>query len=312
MGFVRSRLDSSAASLRALGVHPDALAAWAGSRRVSWLATRADELRQLPVTRGSAGLALLVAGLEVPRALLDAGALSILERHDLVGGDVTVQARVAIVPVGEAWIVCDRLDDREGDHRVLWPDDSSYHLMKALPPARTASWLDIGCGSGFAPLARPNAAETILGTDLNPRAISYARIGATLSGIAHAQFRQADLAAGIDQRFQLVTCNAPIPGASSGPMWSATSTDFVERLFDHAGRVVAADGLVIVHAAADAIHPMVATLPGERVVVVYTPNQHPREFAVAWWRPGAEPRLALRRRALTVERPHVDNGDNGG
>lgn len=232
-----------------------------------------------------------------------------LEQYDLVRGDVAVRAQVAIVPVGEAWIVCDRLDDSEDHHRVWWPDDSSYHLMMAVPPGRVSSWLDIGCGSGFAPLVRPNAAERVLGTDLNPRAVSYARLGAVLSSIASVQFHEADLATGIDDTFQLVTCNAPIPGPTRGPLWSTTSGDFVARLFEHAARVVAVNGLVIVHAAADAIHPIVATLPGERVVVAYTPTQHPREFAVVWWCPSADPRLVVRRRELTVERPHVDDGD---
>lgn len=296
-------------ALHAIGIHPHALEAWGGSRHIPSIANRIVELAKLPITRASAGLALLVAGADVPRALLDPAAIDSLAVHDLVRGDGVLRAQVAALPVGDTVVVCDRADAAADDHRVGWPDDSSYHVVSALPPRRHPSWLDIGCGSGFAPLAWSNRATAIVGSDLNPRAVAYARIGAALSHVAHVQFCEADLAADVAGQFALVTCNAPIPATTAGPMWSTTTTDFIARLFDHVARVIAADGLAVIHSTADALRPVVAKLPGERVVVVYTPEHHAPEFAVAWWRPGEAPRLIERRRAVTLDRPHVDHDD---
>jgi hypothetical protein len=67
-------------------------------------------------------------------------------------------------------------------------------------------------------------------------------------------------------------------------------------------------GMIVVHAAHDALCAALGDAEGERVVVTYTPD-HVRAFAIAWWRPDAPARFAALRRALTVERPHVDAAD---
>ena len=293
------------ALLRNAGLQPRALAAWAGTDRIPLVARRLGELGAPPASPASAALVLFVAGAEVPRALL----APVLAASDLVApsGTASLLARVAILPAGRALVVCDRAD-RAGDDVVCWPDDSSYHLAAAIPPGRVESWLDLGCGSAFAPLVHPERATAIVGSDLNPRGARFARLGAELSGIGHLAIREGDLADAAPERFALVTCNAPIPD-HDGPMWSATTTDFVARLYDHAARAVQPAGVVVVHAVLDALVPVVTALPGERTVVAYTPLDGPREFGVAWWRPGAEARLTLARRALTTDRPHLDHDD---
>jgi methylase of polypeptide subunit release factors len=283
------------------GLTSRALAAWAGTTRLPIVAARRAELAARPVTPASAALALFVAGVDVDRALLR------IDDARLVDASATrLRARVAILPVERALVVCDRIDVQH--ERVCWPDDSSYHLAAAIPAGRRDAWLDLGTGSAFAPLARPELATHIVGVELDPRAVAYARLGAELSGVVHLDVREADIAAPIAERFALVTCNAPIP-QSTGPMWRATTADFVARAFAAAGAAVAAGGLVVVHAALDALEPVVAALPGERVIVTYTPDDVARAFAVAWWRPDAPARLVRTRRALTLERPHVDAAD---
>lgn len=272
------------AQLRAAGLHPRALAAWAGTDRLSALAPL---LARAPSSPASAALELFVAGREVARdrlrfdldpALVDAGA--------------TVRARVAILPLGESLLVCDRLDAPEAHALVCWPDDSSYHLARSLPAGRRASWLDIGCGSAFAQLLRPGLAELRVAMDINDRALEYARLGAALSNIALEPSRERNPAA-------LVSCNAPIPGHTSSAIWRSAPPNFVPELFASARAE-----LVVVHAARDALVPVVADLPGERVVIAYCD-----EFAVAWWRPDAPARLVTTRRDLTAERPHLTYAD---
>jgi len=217
-----------------------------------------------------------------------------------------VRARCSILPLEPqrrttAFIACDRLD-AQGIETVCWPDDSSYHLARAIPPGRRTTWLDLGCGSAVAQILRPQLADVLIASDLNPRALEYARLGAALSGIHHLQTLTGDLES---VHADLITCNAPIPG-SAGPLWTATDARFMTRLFGVADRALAADGMIVVHAALDAIP---TSLGGECVVVAYTPPGTAREFAVVWWRPDGEARQIRARRALDLARPHLDHTD---
>jgi methylase of polypeptide subunit release factors len=275
--------------LRARGLSSRALAAWAVPR----LSALPYIVPKLPP--GQTLLDLFVAGRDVA-AGLDLGDLG-----DLV--DARGRARVAILPLGDSLLVCDRLDAPTTPDLVCWPDDSSYHLAQSLPRGPHASWIDLGCGSAFAPLYRPGLAARIDGTDLNPRAVDFAQLGAQLSGLAHFTAHAGDLDAGLSHRAELVTCNAPIPD-EHGPIWRATDGGFVTRLYDSAARRVAPGGMVVVHAAEAALAPVVTALPGERVLVTYTPPGVPG-FAVAWWRPDARNRLLVTRRDLTEQHPHL-------
>jgi hypothetical protein len=281
MSFLRSALT------------PRALAAWTGTDRLSRL-----PLQMPPVSHATPAAALLelfVAGARVPRRpnWPDFGDL-VDETDDML------RATVAVLPLGRGLVVCDRLDTDDTLAFVCWPDDSSYHLAGALPPGRRASWLDLGCGSATAQVLRPDAATRILAADLNPRATQYAALGLALSGISHVDIVTADLASGITGTFDLVTCNAPIPG-QIGSHWRATDDAFFPRLFADAARCVDDDGLVIVHGVLEAL---CTELPGERIVVAYTPEDMVG-FGVLWWRPAAAPRFVRTRRQLTADRPHL-------
>jgi hypothetical protein len=307
-------LAALGARLRYAGLSPRALAAWVGSDRISALPALLGKVAGAPVTRGSALLALFVAGDSVPIEI--APHLDELHRHDLVAiADGRARARVAILPLGPSLLVCDRLDTSDGLDVVCFPDDSSYHLALALPLASRRPWLDLGCGSAFAALLRPELARSIVGADLNARAAHYARLGCALSGHAHIAVVEADLGDGVPAELrgscEIVSCNAPIPQPVGSPYrghWRLTDSSFVERLFAGARAFVAPDGLVVVHAAIDALAPVIEELPGHRVVVEYTP-EGVRGFAVAWWRPDGEERLVRARRLLTEWRPHITHED---
>jgi SAM-dependent methyltransferase len=276
-----------------------ALRAWAGTDRLS--ALQPERLARLPITMASTELALFVAGVDVP--ILDpADDDMFCERR----GELT-HARVALLPTAHGIVICDRHDARVDDPlRVCWPDDSSYHLARAIPPGRRASWLDLGCGSAFAMLERPELASRIVGVEINPRAVRDARLGAKLSGVERLELFEAD-ATQLDpgERFELVTCNPPMPAhEASGPRWRVADDATVRRMIARAGELVAPGGLVVVHAALGAIDE----LPGESILVAYTPEDE-RQFGVMWWSPDGEPRKSLGRRALTPDRPHLDSAD---
>jgi len=322
-------LASIGARLRDAGLTARALAAWAGTARIAALPARLDGMPARPTTPAGALLALFVGGAEVTRERLRAPPalprlLDALIAHELVERDGDrLRARVAILPLGQALLVCDRLDAPIERALVCWPDDSSHHLATAIPPGRRADWLDLGCGSAFAPLARPELATRIAGIDINERAVRYAELGAKLSGIAHLAPSLGDVGA-IGEPAELVTCNAPMPDPHDEPgdrtpdrdrlgralpeVWRNAEPGFFDRLWPALRRAVRPGGMIVVHAACQAILPVLESAGGERVVVTYTPASV-RGFAVAWWRPDAPDRFIAARRELRPDRPHVDPRD---
>ena len=288
-------------ALQRAGLHPRTLAAWAGTDRVALLPLRVNAMRARDPVPAAAALALFVAGVELAIdrcALLPVDELlarNLIERH----GD-RIRARVAIVPLAQSLLVCDRRDAPDHEQLVAWPDDSSHHLATAIPSGRRTTWIDLGCGSAFAQLARPELAATLRGIDRNPRAVEFARLGAELSGIAHLAITEADVSAACGPA-ELVTCNAPIPGASARAIWRRAGEPFFTELWPAIRGCLAPGGLAIVHATRRAIPD---ELPGERVIVGYTD-----QFAVLWWRPDVSARHVRVQRALTRDRPHLDARD---
>ncbi|HSS02694.1 MAG TPA: hypothetical protein VLM79_36785, partial [Kofleriaceae bacterium] len=307
-----------AAQLRATGLIPRALEAWAGTARLSALPARLERLeamRREPATPAAALFELLVGGRDVDASDLGTGASLIdpLLAHGLVEGDgPRLRARVAILPLSRGYVICDRLDAPLERDLVCWPDDSSYHLAAAIPPGRRDAWLDLGCGSAIAPLVRHELALRIAGIDINPRAVHYAQLGAALSCVLHFAPTCGAIGDPVAPA-NLVTCNAPLPDeelpAMSVPeVWRRADPGFFGTLWRTLPRSVRPGGMIVVHAADEAILPALRDAPGERVIVHYTPEGVPG-FAIAWWRPDAPDRFAVTHRALTAERPHLDPRD---
>src|SRR5205823_6366693 len=134
--------------------------------------------------------------------------------------------------------------------------------------------------------------------------LTYAKMGAALTSIDfHAVAGDLVVPTELAGSCQLVTCNAPIPGDPDRAIWRAGTSDFMPRMFEAAAALLAPSGMVVVHGALDALLQIVADLPGERVVVTYTPEAV-RGFAIAWWVRDAPNRVVISHRELTAERPH--------
>ncbi len=291
------------AQLRAAGLSPRGLATWAGTDRISALpAVLPAQVTREPVPAAVA-LTLFVAGvpLHMDRAKnLPVEALLQAKLLALHGADVYAPA--AVLPLGPSLMVCDRLDVPDAVDRVSWPDDSSLHLVSAIPPTRRRKrWLDLGCGSAFAQLALPNLADVMLGIDINPRAIGFARQGALLSGADRLEARHVGVDAIDGARADLVTCNAPLPDAAALAVWRRADPGFFPLLWPAIRRNLIEGGEAILHVAR---HTIPADLPGEKLIVSYAPD-----LCVLWWRPDAPELLGSVERPLTPARPHVDLDD---
>jgi len=237
---------------------------------------------------------LFVARLPVPTNIARhrlGDALDTLQAFGLIEVDTdSIRATVALLPVGESLAVCGPP-----------PDDSSFHLIGALPTRRVRAWLDVGTGNGIALLARRGLATRALGTDVDRQALGCARIGLQLSGAEQTSVRHADLldAAQDQSRWPLVTFNAPIPTGAEGPT-------LLDRFWQEVRGAVAADGEVIVHSQQPVDDfPARLRLPGSTVAVRYTPPGASPAFGVTIWRPADAERSELIPARLTLERPHL-------
>jgi hypothetical protein len=243
-------------------------------------------------------------------ALLELGVLA-------VDGE-TLRALRAIVPLGTsagctALAVCDRWDAPTGRDATPWPDDSSHHLCGALTGLRGERWLDLGTGSGIAPLSCPGVAPYVVGTDVVLATATCAALGAALSGHPRYHVAVSDLDEAIAGSWDVVSCNAPIPAdagasASAGSRWRHAESTFLDRLCQRLPHRLRGDGVAVVHAQFDALQRALVGLGGDATSVVYTPPNVPA-FAVAWWRPHRPARRHVIRRLLTPQRPHIDNLD---
>ncbi|MCG8424218.1 MAG: 50S ribosomal protein L11 methyltransferase [Proteobacteria bacterium] len=276
---------------------------------------------------------LFVAGLRLPAECVarrvgdDWPLLRELALVSLSADRILAQATVAILPVGRALVVSDRADRERGRDTALICDDSAFHTIGAVPgrlagPGRDRAgtrWLDVGTGSGIVPLARPGLAGSVLGTDINPRAVAMARLGAGLSGISDVTFRVADLWPGTrsdrvpgDGPWDLITFNAPIPdhailaGGEDEPLYRVGPADLLPRFWAGVGALLAPRGEVIVHSwQPESGYPACLNLPGSVSAIRYTPRGVGPAFGLTLWRPDGPDQCRSMAVTLTENASHV-------
>ncbi len=93
---------------------------------------------------------------------------------------------------------------------VYPPAEDSFLLASGAESLR-GSVLEVGCGSGIASLccARANTSGTVLGVDINPKAVLCARKNAAANGIANASFGRSDLFGSVRGSFDAIMFNPP-------------------------------------------------------------------------------------------------------
>lgn len=91
------------------------------------------------------------------------------------------------------------------------PHGPTEVLARLIPRAAVHRSLDIGTGSGTHALQLASHSHDVLGVDISPRAVAFARFNAALNGIANARFQVADVVSGLDNEepFDLIVSNPP-------------------------------------------------------------------------------------------------------
>ena len=107
------------------------------------------------------------------------------------------------------YILADR-PEQTADNVMGVGTTTALLVRASYPVERVRTALDLGCGSGALALVLARAADRVVGTDLNARAIAFARINAMLNGITNAEFRVGDWYAPVEgERFDLIVSQPP-------------------------------------------------------------------------------------------------------
>jgi SAM-dependent methyltransferase len=151
-----------------------------------------------------------VLGQPLCATLLEAGLLTRSE-------DVRIASAFLLAVADGLYVLSDDLT--HGGDAVMGPGETTANLCRAAWPARTVKrLLDMGCGAGTLALVLARQAETVVATDINPRALALARVNAAINGIDNIEFRQGDCFAAVGgQTFDLIVSQPPFaphpPGA---------------------------------------------------------------------------------------------------
>ncbi len=136
-----------------------------------------------------------------------------------VDGDLA-QAAVELRPYGSeddgatGWLLSDLTPGLDGDVSPIRPDyvlgasPASLTLAQITMRSPVTRALDLGTGCGVQSYHLAHHAEQVIATDVNPRALQLARIGAELSH-KHIDFRQGSLFDPVDGGFDLIVSNPP-------------------------------------------------------------------------------------------------------
>jgi len=131
----------------------------------------------------------------------------------VLANDVSLSSPYRISPFNEFLVVSDNQSARTGAlsaDTVLWPNPTSlmcYQLSMQAPVGRT---LDLGTGNGVLALTLAPHSESVIATDLNPRARQFTEFNAALNGFSNIEYREGSAFEPVSgERFDLILANPP-------------------------------------------------------------------------------------------------------
>lgn len=159
---------------------------------------------RVPVEAHEASEALAPLSVE---AGIEGGLLQLLDTEN------QVKAKVDLWPIRDLLLVADVSKGLESDpcaDMVLPPGPVALHLANTMIPLSCERVLDLGTGSGILALLASGRAQAVVATDLNDKAVTYARFNAKLNNLENVICRKGSLFEPVrEDRFQHIVCNPP-------------------------------------------------------------------------------------------------------
>jgi methylase of polypeptide subunit release factors len=205
------------------------------------------------------------------------------EAEELEISDDLLRSKVRVSTLGEQFFVHSSFPTESPDAVFFGPD--TYRFARALRQAMQGmevsapfSIIDIGCGSGagglFAALQlAPHTDVEVILSDINPKALRYARVNAALNRIPNARTVRSDVFNQINDAGNLIISNPPylvdagrrVYRHGGGEFGFDLSLRIVEAGIDHlrpGGRLVLYTGTPVINGTDkfhEALQPLLAT-----------------------------------------------------
>jgi SAM-dependent methyltransferase len=142
-----------------------------------------------------------------------AGFLALLLKSGLLKADAGSLHGTSMLLPSEGFLVAADYPvaiDRGEPEMVLWPNPTSKFLARFSIRRHSRATLDLGTGSGILSLGAARFSDTVVATDLNQRAISFAAFNAKLNGVENIEVMAGDCFAPVkDRAFDLILSNPP-------------------------------------------------------------------------------------------------------
>jgi HemK-related putative methylase len=143
---------------------------------------------------------------------------------------------ICLFPCYGKFIVSDRACKNTQINQVMWLWPESYilgGLVKRIPRRRA---IDLGTGSGVHAILASDHCRSVVGVDINPRALEFARFNAALNGAENVEFVLSDLFNSVESTCDLLLANPPyLPDSGAQPgdnFWSGgvAGSDILRRI----------------------------------------------------------------------------------
>ena len=153
---------------------------------------------------------------ERTRAILGDGVFDTLCRLGiLIPRGVCWASRVDLYCVDDLYLATDHrylllAEDQMAEQPVMYIGLDSHGLVNTAPRLVADRVLDLCTGSGVQALVASRYAGEVVGVDLNPRALRFARFNAQLNAIGNVRFIAGDLYAAVaNEKFTTILANPP-------------------------------------------------------------------------------------------------------
>ncbi|MGA2806547.1 MAG: class I SAM-dependent methyltransferase [Terracidiphilus sp.] len=150
-----------------------------------------------------------------------------------------LHSEVCLFPCYGKFIVTDKALKNTGINQVMWLWAESYILGGLVKRIPRRCGIDMGTGSGVHAILASDHCQRVVGVDINPRALDFARFNAALNGADNVEFVLSDLFNSVESTCDLLLANPPyLPDSGAQPgdnFWSGGVAGF-----DLLGRIVRA------------------------------------------------------------------------